>query len=466
MLTKAKNILFRTDSSSTIGTGHIMRDLVLAEQFDDANIIFATQKLDGNINHKIEEKNYTIEILHSNEIQELDALLKKLDIDMIIIDHYEIDYAFEKKLKTQNSNLKIFSLDDTYEQHYCDILLNHNLSAAPEKYKGLVPEYCELRCGSDYTLLREEFTTEKQKGRQNSNDPDNLNVFIAMGGADHINLNIRILDLLKSFPNIHAHVVTTSANQYLKILQEYAVTNDNITLHINTDTIAVLMNKADFAIVTPSVTVNEIVYMNVPFIAIKTAENQNEMYQYLNQYHYAVLEKFDTSDLFKKIQKITSKEIEHVNFTSLSLDEKKMILEWRNHPNIRQWMFTNESISLNDHLKYIDSLNTRDDRSYFLIKKASKPIGIMDFTNIDHLNKTTEFGLYADPALKGVGNQLMESVINYAFNTLDLKKLIAEVFEENHAAIKLYKRYNFKEVTVKQVNNKNVIHMELNNENR
>ena len=41
------------------------------------------------------------------------------------------------------------------------------------------------------------------------------------------------------------------------------------------------MNEADFAIVTPSVTLNEIVYLNVPFIAIKTADNQDEMYKYL-----------------------------------------------------------------------------------------------------------------------------------------------------------------------------------------
>ena len=50
-----KNILIRADSSSTIGTGHIMRDLVLAKQFPDAHIIFATQDLPGNINHKIQE---------------------------------------------------------------------------------------------------------------------------------------------------------------------------------------------------------------------------------------------------------------------------------------------------------------------------------------------------------------------------------------------------------------------------
>jgi spore coat polysaccharide biosynthesis predicted glycosyltransferase SpsG len=49
------NILVRADASSTIGTGHIMRDLVLVMQYPNSSIVFATQKLDGNLNSKILE---------------------------------------------------------------------------------------------------------------------------------------------------------------------------------------------------------------------------------------------------------------------------------------------------------------------------------------------------------------------------------------------------------------------------
>ena len=93
------NILVRADSSSYIGTGHIMRDLVLAKQYKNENIIFATQDLVGNINHKIIEAGYKIELLKSNDFEELNKLVKKFEIDMIIIDNYDIDYNFEKKLK-------------------------------------------------------------------------------------------------------------------------------------------------------------------------------------------------------------------------------------------------------------------------------------------------------------------------------------------------------------------------------
>ena len=288
------NILFRADSSSTIGTGHIMRDLVLAKQYPHDKILFATQDLSGNINHKISEAGYEIHTLDSNDLEELDKLIKTLNIDLLVIDHYGIDAEQEKQLKIQNPTLKILAFDDTYEKHNCDILLNHNISADKKKYKGLVPKDCELRCGSKYTLLRDEFyEAKKQK-----------TVFLAMGGADHKNLNIKILKLLKNFKNLQTTVVTTNANQNLDALKKYVKGKKNITLHINSNKVAKLMKKSDFAIVTPSVTVNEVHFMELPFIAIKTADNQEDIYKYLKQKKFQTLKKFSEKKLKNKIKKI------------------------------------------------------------------------------------------------------------------------------------------------------------------
>ena len=459
-----KNILFRTDSSSTIGTGHTMRDLVLAEQFSGENIIFATQALAGNINHRIEEKQYTIETLHSNTVEELDSLIRQLNIDMIIIDHYGIDYSFEKQLKESNPSLTVMVLDDTFERHFCDILLNHNIYADNTRYKNLVPKNCDVRCGSQYTLLREEFKREKSKVQKSSYC---TNIIIAMGGADHTNLNIKILDVLENYPNIHINVVTTTANRHLSELQTYVENKSHITLHINTNEIAKLMHTSNIAIVTPSVTVNEVVYMEIPFIAIKTASNQNEMYKFLSDHNYLTLETFNSVILKEKIEILLNKQaVQCINFIDLSLDEKKMILEWRNHPSIQKWMFTQQPISLKEHLSYIDSLSARKDRAYFLLKKGSENIGVIDFTNIDYNIKTAELGIYAKPGTKGVGKLLMTAIIDYAFNVLKIDTLISEVFEENEPARKLYIRYGFKVISTKETNNKNVLHMELKNEHR
>lgn len=301
------NILIRADSSNSIGTGHIMRDLVLAKQYKNKNIIFATQDLVGNINHKIIEAGYKIELLKSNDFEELNDLIKKLNIDMVIIDNYDIDYNFEKKLKEDNSSLKFFVLDDTYEKHFCDILINHNISANEKRYKNLVPNNCELRCGSKYTLLRDEFLEAKKQKNSIKKDKKIKTIFVAMGGADHSNINIDILKVVnkirkKNKKNIKVNIVSTNANKNLEKLKNYCKNKKWINLYINSKQIAKLMSESDFAIVTPSVTVNEVYYLKLPIIAIKTADNQIDIYRYLKKKRFSVLKKFKINKLVKLIK--------------------------------------------------------------------------------------------------------------------------------------------------------------------
>jgi len=290
-MSKYKNILFRADSSSDIGLGHIMRDLVLASTYKDSNITFATQDLKGNINSKILDSKYNLEILDSNSKKELVKLIKKLNIDLLVIDHYKINYKKERYIK-EKTGVTILSFDDTYEKHHCDILLNHNLGADQEKYKSLVPKKCKLRCGSRYTLLRDEFIKEKKK----------RTVFLAMGGADHSNINVKILKVLEQFESININLVTTTANKNLAKLKDFCDDKSWIKLHIDSNKIAKLMKESDFAIVTPSVILNEVYFMKLPFIAIKTANNQKDIYNYLKEKKFNVLKKLNSKKLVSKIK--------------------------------------------------------------------------------------------------------------------------------------------------------------------
>jgi len=61
---------------------------------------------------------------------------------------------------------------------------------------------------------------------------------------------------------------------------------------------------------------------------------------------------------------------------------------------------------------------------------------------------------------------VLEVAIKYVFEYLKLEKLKLEVFSNNVKAINLYKKYNFKEDGTKTINDKEVICMELVNENR
>ncbi|MDY0264029.1 MAG: UDP-2,4-diacetamido-2,4,6-trideoxy-beta-L-altropyranose hydrolase [Sulfurospirillum cavolei] len=275
--------LIRSDSSSTIGLGHIMRDLVLAKSFE-GEVVFACQNLEGNIIASIP---YDVKILNSNDTDELIALIKDLHVNLLVIDHYGIDAPFERKVK-EATGVKILSFDDTYQAHHCDILLNHNISADKKRYKGLVPPRCELRCGILYTLIRDEFKDEKKQTREKIYD-----VFVAMGGTDASNITLCILKTLPQ--SLHVSVLTTSANAHLSELQNYITDKPNIVLHVNSNEVAKLLHQSRLAVVTPSVMVHEVLFMEVPFIAIKVASNQDDMFAYLQKQEYPVLKEWDAS---------------------------------------------------------------------------------------------------------------------------------------------------------------------------
>jgi len=292
-----KNILVRADSSSKIGIGHIMRDLVLVKEFDKSIITFASQDLGGNINHKIVESGYKVKILKSNDLKELDTLIKSLKIDLLVIDHYKINFEFEKQIKKENPKLKVLSFDDTYEKHYCDILLNHNIYAQEKKYKKLVPKNCELRCGEKYTLIRDEFKIEKREVQHSIKK-----VLISFGGSDFDNITLKVLKAIKNEKKIKIYILTTSANKNIKTIKSFIKEYKNMKLIIDSNEVAKLINKIDLAIVSPSTILHEINYLKKKFIAIQTASNQKFMMKYLKKNKYPSLEKF-SKDIFLKIFK-------------------------------------------------------------------------------------------------------------------------------------------------------------------
>lgn len=159
-------------------------------------------------------------------------------------------------------------------------------------------------------------------------------------------------------------------------------------------------------------------------------------------------------------------EIVLINFIDLTENEKEMVLNWRNNEDIKKWMYTQDDITINEHLNFINNLVGNISKQYFVVKSNDEYIGVVDFTDIS--KDETYFGLYSNPESKvtGVGRLLEEICLDYAFKTLKVKKLKLEVFSENIRVRNLHKKYKFKETSTKIVNGKEVTCMELNNENR
>lgn len=154
--------------------------------------------------------------------------------------------------------------------------------------------------------------------------------------------------------------------------------------------------------------------------------------------------------------------IKLINFIDLTLEEKKLVLKWRNNPIIKRWMFDKKEINLTTHLNYIESLVNHKNKIYFVVKQGDRYIGVIDFTNINYIDLFATIGIYSNPDLNKMGDILLKKIISYGFDTIKLKTLYCEVYESNTKAIKLYERFDFRYIYKKD----NIIKMELNYDNR
>lgn len=83
----------------------------------------------------------------------------------------------------------------------------------------------------------------------------------------------------------------------------------------------------------------------------------------------------------------------------------------------------------------------------------NKAIGLIDLFDFDPKNKRAGVGIIiADAADRnhGIGTESMEILSKYAFNTLGLRQLYANILEANQGSIHLFKKLGFHLVGIKK----------------
>ncbi len=170
------NIFFRVDSSSEIGSGHLMRCLNLANSLSNNKIEFICTNHEGNLTNKVIELKYKVNIITKTEntwlgnkweddCNETINILKKCNIKtniLLIVDHYSIDHIWETKIKPYVN--KIMVIDDIHNRkHNCNILLDQNIYLNNNPYQNLIPNNCKLLLGCKYVMLNKYFLKYKYR---------------------------------------------------------------------------------------------------------------------------------------------------------------------------------------------------------------------------------------------------------------------------------------------------------------
>ncbi|PWU68244.1 UDP-2,4-diacetamido-2,4,6-trideoxy-beta-L-altropyranose hydrolase [Gracilibacillus dipsosauri] len=294
----ALNIFIRTDASREIGTGHVMRCLVLADmlQENQANVIFICHDFPGHLIKEIKRHGFEVMVLSGSvdnnhfewmlsewkkDVKKTKEILSVYpSVDWLIIDHYAIDQKWEKAIRPKVK--KIMVIDDLADRkHDCDLLLDQNeLPNKESRYDRLIPENATTLLGINFVLLRKEF---QQIHRRRVKSSNLKRILVSFGGSDPTNETMKVLKAIDQLPKtkLFVDVVIGSSNPFQQQLRDYCVARSDRELHIQIDYLVDLMVKADLAIGAGGTTTWERCYLHLPTITIETATNQTEILEHV-----------------------------------------------------------------------------------------------------------------------------------------------------------------------------------------
>lgn len=121
------------------------------------------------------------------------------------------------------------------------------------------------------------------------------------------------------------------------------------------------------------------------------------------------------------------------------------VFEWRNHPEIRRYMYSQHEIQMSEHERWFENSRHNPMRHLLIFEVANIPQGFVNFGVGNH-GKIADWGFYIAPtAPRGTGQSLGKCALDYAFTNLCLHKVCGEALAFNEKSIGFHSKLGFKQ---------------------
>lgn len=138
------------------------------------------------------------------------------------------------------------------------------------------------------------------------------------------------------------------------------------------------------------------------------------------------------------------KDIELVPLTEKDLE---LVREWRNSPEVCQYMYTENIITKDQQEKWFKKINQEETSKYWIIKYDNNKIGVANLSDIDKKNSKCFWGFYLGNSNirgQGIGAKIEYNVLKYVFEEINLNKLCGEVLSFNEKVVKMHEKFGFR----------------------
>ncbi len=286
-------LIIRADASPTMGTGHVMRCLALAQW---ARVLGIPCTLMGRFHVPWVEQRLAQEgIDHFPILGEIPKEESPLDLlqgletapqnSWIVLDGYHFTLDCQKAVRAAGHKLLVIDDYAHLPEYSCDILLNQNIGSERIEYKGDIGQKC---LGLDYVLLRQEFVQARVQAEKRIYPETPRNILLTLGGGDFSQYLQRIATYL-SIPEMNGRALRVIAGamqeESIKSILKDCPAQIEI-LHNVRDMPSLLLNT-DLCISAGGSTCWELCCLRVPFLTVEVAENQYRIVQELKNKNIA-----------------------------------------------------------------------------------------------------------------------------------------------------------------------------------
>ena len=121
----------------------------------------------------------------------------------------------------------------------------------------------------------------------------------------------------------------------------------------------------------------------------------------------------------------------------------EQVLEWRNHPEICRYMYTQHKITLDEHSNWYEKAGSNLDHYLLIFEINDIPMGFININKIANSN-IADWGFYVSPdSEKGTGKKLGITVLEYAFKVIKLHKICGQALAYNIPSVKFHTNLGF-----------------------
>ncbi|SFR58562.1 UDP-2,4-diacetamido-2,4,6-trideoxy-beta-L-altropyranose hydrolase [Anaeromicropila populeti] len=284
-------VVFRLDWGKTIGSGHYIRCLSLADAFQKSNkaeIQFITRSsLPENIVFPVKKLEKALDIVDGtgyeylsieDEIDEMKAFLKSNTIDCLIVDSYGVTETYFSELRPY---VKIMTyVDDLFCKKYdVDVIVNGNAYATEAFYEKEGKEKF-LLLGCEYTLLRDEFSNLSKRAIKDTVQV----VTISSGGSDPMDFTLVMIGLVKKYlvPSIQKKIVIGPYFTNVERIKK-AVEGDNSFQLLFQPSMKEVMLNTDLFLTSSGSILYELAATGTPSISFLLSYDQSMLGQYMSE---------------------------------------------------------------------------------------------------------------------------------------------------------------------------------------